>query len=85
MCLGVPGKVVEIYEENTLRMARVDFGGVYQRACLEYMPDTAVGDYVIIHVGFAISKVDEREARQVFEFLEAMGELGEAGISVTPS
>ncbi|MFA5890041.1 MAG: HypC/HybG/HupF family hydrogenase formation chaperone [Actinomycetota bacterium] len=80
MCLGVPGKVIEIYEENALRMSRVDFGGVFQRACLEYMPEVEVGDYVIIHVGFAISKVDEQEARQVFEFLEAMGELGDAGI-----
>ncbi|MBI4730101.1 MAG: HypC/HybG/HupF family hydrogenase formation chaperone [Acidobacteria bacterium] len=80
MCLGVPGKVVEVFEEHGLRMARVDFGGVTRRACLEYMPDAGLGDYVIIHVGFAISKVDEEEARRVFEFLAEMGDLREAGI-----
>ncbi len=80
MCLGVPGKVVEVYEDHGVRMGRVDFGGVFKRACLEYLPEVDRGDYVIVHVGFAISKVDEQEARQVFEFLSGMGDLTEIKI-----
>ncbi len=77
MCLGIPGKIVEIFPEHGLRMGKVDFGGVLKRACLEHVPEARIGDYVLIHVGFAISRIDEAEARQVFEFLGAMDELGE--------
>ena len=77
MCLGIPGKVTEIYRENDVLMGKVDFGGVAKRICLEYVPEIAVGDYALVHVGFAISRIDEEEARQVFAFLEGMGELGE--------
>lgn len=78
MCLAVPGKVISISGEDPLtRTGRVDFGGVVREASLAYVPEVQVGDYVIVHVGFAISKVDEAEARKVFEYLEQMGELAE--------
>ena len=75
MCLGIPGKVIEVRDEGGLRMGRVDFGGVRKEACLAYEPDVQVGDYVIVHVGFAISKVDEDEALRTLEILVAMGDL----------
>jgi hydrogenase expression/formation protein HypC len=75
MCLGIPGKVMEVRQEAGLPMGRVDFGGVRKEACLAYVPDVAVGDYVIVHVGFAISKVDEDEALRTLELLEQMGDL----------
>ncbi len=75
MCLGIPGKVIEIREEAGLRMGRVDFGGVRKEACLSYVDDIALGDYVIVHVGFAISRVDEEEALRTLELLSHMGDL----------
>src|ERR1035437_6291427 len=69
MCLGIPGKVVEIRDDGPLRMGKVDFGGVRKEACLAYVPEVEVGDYVIIHVGFAISKLDEDEALKTLELL----------------
>ena len=75
MCLGIPGKVVTIFREHDLLMGKVDFGGVVKQACLETIPNVSVGDYVLIHVGFALAKVDEAEARQIFAFLEGMNEL----------
>jgi hydrogenase expression/formation protein HypC len=75
MCLGVPGKVVEINTDGPLRMARIDFGGVRKEACLEHVPDVEVGEYVIVHVGFAISKVDEEEALRTLELLRMIDEL----------
>ena len=77
MCLGIPGKVVEIYQANGLRMGRVDFGGVIKEACLEYVPELELGDYTIIHVGFAISRIDEEEARSTLDMLAAIDALGE--------
>ncbi len=81
MCLGVPGKVVKI-EENPLgmTMGRVDFAGITKDVCLAYVPEVKLGDYVIVHVGFAISIVDEDEAMQVFEYLRQMDELAELEI-----
>ncbi len=78
MCLGVPGKVISV-EENPLgmTMGKVSFGGIVKDVCLAYVPDVQVGDYVIVHVGFAISKIDEEEANKVFEFLKEMEELEE--------
>lgn len=73
MCLGIPGKVTEIRDEAGLAMGKVDFGGVRKDACLAYLPDIALGDYVIVHVGFAISKVDEAEALKTLEILDEMG------------
>jgi hydrogenase expression/formation protein HypC len=77
MCLGIPGRVIEIRDESGLRMGRVDFGGVRKEACLSYVPEVELGDYVIVHVGFAISQVDEEEALRTLELLSTMGDLVE--------
>lgn len=78
MCLGIPGKILSI-SDGGLRMGKVSFGGIVKDVCLAYVPEAQVGDYVIVHVGFAISRVDEEEAKKVFELLEEMGELAETG------
>jgi len=75
MCLGIPGKVTSIYREHDMLMGKVDFGGVFKRVCLEHVPEVEVGEYVIVHVGFALARVDEAEANQIFRFLEGMNEL----------
>ncbi|MGE5252041.1 MAG: HypC/HybG/HupF family hydrogenase formation chaperone [Bacteroidota bacterium] len=75
MCLGVPGRIVEIHEDKGLRMARVDFGGVFREACLDYVPEAKVGDYCIIHVGFAISLVSEAEAKETLELLDQIAKI----------
>ena len=75
MCLGVPGRVTEVFEENGLRMGTVDFGGITRKTCLEYAPEVGVGNYVVIHVGFAISVVDEEEAARSYALLAEMGNL----------
>ena len=75
MCLGIPGRVTEIRDEAGLAMGKVDFGGVRKEACLAYLPETRVGDYVIVHVGFAISRVDEAEAVRTLEILATMGAI----------
>jgi hydrogenase expression/formation protein HypC len=80
MCLAIPGKVVEIVTREGLHMARVQFGGVTREACLDYVPETQVGDYVLVHVGFAISRVDEEEARRTYEALAELDQLGELEI-----
>jgi hydrogenase expression/formation protein HypC len=77
MCLAIPGKVEEITIENGLRMGRVNFGGVVKRVCLDYVPEVEVGDYTIVHVGFAISKIDEETARQTLADFREMGVLDE--------
>lgn len=78
MCLGVPGKVVKISEnEAEMKMGTVNFGGIAKEVCLAYVPEVKVGDYVVVHVGFAISIVDEEEAKQVFEYLNQIDELRE--------
>jgi len=76
MCLGIPGRVTEIRDEAGLLMGKVDFGGVRKDACLAYLPDIRLGDYVIVHVGFAISQVDEAEALKTLEILGEMGVMG---------
>jgi hydrogenase expression/formation protein HypC len=78
MCLAIPGKVESISGDDALtRMGRVNFGGVIKEACLACVPEVQVGDYVIVHVGFALSKVDEDEAQKVFGYLKQMQELDE--------
>ena len=78
MCLGVPGQVLAIEEDPLgMNMAEVSFAGIKKRVCLAYTPEAEVGDYVVVHVGFAISRIDEEEARKVFQYLEEMGELAE--------
>lgn len=89
MCLGVPGKIVEIYEAGGLKMGKVDFGGVVREACLAYVPEIEVGDYTVIHVGFAISQLSQEEAQATLEILEELGgyeeELGPEPDAVDPS
>lgn len=80
MCLAIPGKVIETYEAGGMRMAKVQFGGVVREACLEYVPDTKVGEYVLVHVGFAISTIDEQEAQRTYEALAELDQLGELDI-----
>ena len=75
MCLAIPGKVVETYVEHDVLMGKVAFGGISKRVCLAHVPDVAINDYVLVHVGFALSRIDEAEAQRVFEFLESMNEL----------
>jgi hydrogenase expression/formation protein HypC len=77
MCLGIPGKLVEVYTQDELPMGKVEFGGIVRETCLAYTPEAEVGDYVIVHVGFAISRLDEDEAQEVFSYLDQIGELGE--------
>jgi hydrogenase expression/formation protein HypC len=80
MCLGIPGKVLEVVEaadDNAMRMGKVEFGGISKDICLAYLPEVEVGDYVLVHVGFAISKIDEQEATEIFSYIEQIGELSE--------
>jgi hydrogenase expression/formation protein HypC len=77
MCLAVPGRVSEAFRENDVLMGKVDFSGVTRRVCLEHVPDVRVGDYVLVHVGFALSRIDAAEAEKVFEFLGELRELGD--------
>jgi hydrogenase expression/formation protein HypC len=78
MCLAVPGKIVSVSGEDPLeRFGKIDFGGVRKDASLAYVPEAVAGDYVIVHAGFAISRLDEEEARKVFEYLRQIGDLGE--------
>ncbi|MBV7339321.1 HypC/HybG/HupF family hydrogenase formation chaperone [Chloroflexi bacterium TSY] len=83
MCLGIPGQITEkwIDSDSGLSMARVDFGGVGKEICLSFEPDAQMNDYVLVHVGFAISRIDESEAQQTLELLRQMGEL-EAELNV---
>ena len=84
MCLGISGKVVEIYEANAMRMGKVDFGGVQKEVCLAYVPEIEVGDYTIIHVGFAITRLDEASAQESLALFREMGVLAEElGVGVT--
>jgi hydrogenase expression/formation protein HypC len=77
MCLAIPGKVVETFERKGLRMGRVQFGGIVRESCLEYVPAAQAGDYVLVHVGFALSVVDEQEAARTYRLLEELGQLSE--------
>jgi len=77
MCLAVPGKILEISGSDTTRMGTVSFGGISKEACLAFVPEAKVGDYVLVHAGFAISVVDEEEAAQTLEYFRQIGELGE--------
>jgi hydrogenase expression/formation protein HypC len=77
VCLGIPGKILAVYDSQGLRMARVQFGGIAREACLQYVADAEPGDYVVVHVGFAISKLNEEEAQRTYRLLEEMGQLSE--------
>jgi hydrogenase expression/formation protein HypC len=90
MCLGIPGKVVEIRDDGPMRMATVDYGGARKEACLAYVPEVGLGDYVIVHVGFAISQLDEEEALRTLELLQMIDaqelamELGQVADEPSP-
>ena len=75
MCLGVPGRITETFDKNGLTMARVDFGGVKREVCLDYVPEARVGDYCIVHVGFAISLLSEAEASETLALLQEITDL----------
>lgn len=75
MCLAVPGKITEIYTLNTLRMAKIDFGGVIREVCLEALPEAKIGDYTIVHAGFALNLLSEEDARETLDALREIGEI----------
>lgn len=77
MCLGIPGRVVETFREHGILMGKVDFGGVSKRVCLDHVQEVVPGEYVLVHVGFALARIDQAEAQRVFDFLEGMEQLGE--------
>ena len=79
MCLGIPGQVVDTFREHDVLMGKVSFDGVVKKVCLAHVDDVEPGEYVLVHVGFALSKIDERHAREVFDLLNEMGELEELG------
>jgi len=78
MCLAVPGRIVELTREDDLRFGKVEFGGVRRSVCLEHVPDARIGDYVLVHVGFALARLDEAEALRELAFLASLGELEDA-------
>jgi hydrogenase expression/formation protein HypC len=77
MCLAVPGKIVDIYDSGGLQMGKIDFGGVTREACLAYVPEAKIGDYTVIHVGFALHIVSEEEANETLDLLRQLAEAGE--------
>ena len=77
MCLGIPGKIIELYEKDGLKMGKIDFGGVVRETCLAYVPEAQIGDYAIVHVGFALNLIDEEEAQKTLELLDEIGMLEE--------
>ena len=81
MCLAVPGKILNSEDVNGSRVARVQFGGISRIVCLDLVPEAEVGDYVLVHVGYAISRIDEKEAEETYEALQTMGKLAEEGLA----
>jgi hydrogenase expression/formation protein HypC len=77
MCLGVPGKIIDIYEQGGLQMGKIDFGGAAREVCLAYVPEAKIGDYAIVHVGFALNLLDEAEAQETLALLKEIGLFGE--------
>lgn len=77
MCLGIPGKIIDLYETNGLKMGKVDFGGVTKEVCLAYVPEAKLGDYTVIHVGFALNILDEGEALETLQLLREIGAMDE--------
>jgi hydrogenase expression/formation protein HypC len=91
MCLGVPGRVTAVWEQDGTRMADVDFGGVHKTVCLAYVPEVGVGDYTVVHVGFALTRLDERSALETLELFRSVGlldaelGLGDAAAATGPA
>jgi len=83
MCLAIPGKVIEIFSENGLKMGKIDYSGTVNTACLEYVPEVKAGEYIIVHAGFAISAIDEAEAKKTLELWDEMTEkAAEEGLDI---
>ncbi|MCI0447657.1 HypC/HybG/HupF family hydrogenase formation chaperone [bacterium] len=80
MCLAIPGKVVEMHESEGILLGKVDFGGIVKQVCLQYTPDVKTGEWVIVHVGFSLSKMDEEEAARTYKLLEELNQLSELDI-----
>lgn len=80
MCLAIPGKVISLYEADGMQMGKVDFGGIVKNACLQYTSDVKIGEYVVVHVGFALSKMNEEEAARTYKLLEEMNQLAELDV-----
>lgn len=81
MCLAIPGKVLEVHEADGVKMGKTNFGGIVKQVCLQYTPDVVPGDYVLVHVGFALNKVDEAEAERTYKALEDLDQLDELNIA----
>lgn len=79
MCLGIPAKVIELYEKDGMKMAKVDFGGVIKEACMEYLPEVKIGDYTLIHVGFGLSILDERDAMETLDLIKQIQSMESEG------
>jgi hydrogenase expression/formation protein HypC len=77
MCLGIPGKIIDIYEANGLTMGKVDFGGVTREACLAYVPEAQIGDFTLIHVGFALSIISEQEAQETLALIQQIADIND--------
>jgi len=75
MCLGVPGKIIEIYENGSLQMGKIDFGGVVREVCLAYVPEAQLGDYALIHVGFALNLISEAEAQETLALIREISDF----------
>ena len=75
MCLGIPGKIIDIYEKNGLKMGKIDFGGVDREACLEYVPEANLGDYALVHVGFVLNLISEQEANETMQLLREIADV----------
>ena len=80
MCLAIPGKIIETRDSDGMRIGKIDFGGALREVYLDYVPEANLGDYVVVHVGFAISRIDADEAKRTYELLEQMGLLAEEGL-----
>jgi hydrogenase expression/formation protein HypC len=77
MCLAIPGKVIETLESDGMKVGKVSFGGMVKQVCLEYTPEVVPGDYVLVHVGFALSRIDQEQAERTYRILEELGQLTE--------
>jgi hydrogenase expression/formation protein HypC len=77
MCLGIPGEILEVRDDNGLRVGKVKFAGITREVCLQYVPDANPGEYVVVHVGFAIAKIDQEEALRSYQILEELGQTDE--------
>lgn len=84
MCLGIPGEIIDLGEREGLRVGKVRFAGITREVCLEYVPEAGTGDYVVVHVGFAISKIDAAEAERTYRILDDLGQTAELAVEAEP-